>query len=469
MLAAQDLGDVPSLGVQGKMLAESQLGGPPRLREQGRTLAENNVGDIQTLGVPKPGNDIDHVSPRKYQNGVVEDTNELTSSGLGVVGIHGRWQNASEMNVESEDFNLEEEEAIRDAAARDDMHEEEWIGFNKIVDASDVWTETGVKSKNISNYCSHKQVGQSFDDLPKSSKHRLIVQKRFESTNTEETTTQYPKAMSVTMLQSATTVQKSGDTRRKDHREDSRFRTELTYDVADDARECEWKSGDPEERIEKHPHDGTTMCADISGSMTKEFTVEHNHDAEYWRPSCMFHWLKHVGGTVEDAYEYFQHYRGKQSYDELQLQRPEPMTRISEDDGYSDWSHMSDYDEFGMAGKCNGDEFDGGEHCDESGGRMINMYDDSEETPGRPLPAEGISKQHDMKQRAQRISSTNGKDTIHVHCRDDVELKEVLQDQSDNNVELSEKEDGVIGRVWDHVDQTYVANGWKANNMDNQG
>ena len=50
----------------------------------------------------------------------------------------------------------------------------------------------------------------------------------------------------------------------------------------------------------------------------------------------MFHWLKHVGGTVNEAYEHFQHYRGKQSYDELQLQRPEPITRDPDDDDHSD-------------------------------------------------------------------------------------------------------------------------------------
>ena len=56
---------------------------------------------------------------------------------------------------------------------------------------------------------------------------------------------------------------------------------ELTYDVADDTRECEWKSGDPEERIEKHPHDGTSMSADIGVNVTKELTAEPKTDTKF--------------------------------------------------------------------------------------------------------------------------------------------------------------------------------------------
>ena len=90
----------------------------------------------------------------------------------------------------------------------------------------------------------------------------------------------------------------------------------------------------------------------------------------------MFHWLKHVGGKLGDAYEHFKQYKGKQSYDELQLRRPDPMPKDPDDDGHSEWSHMSDYDELGMADSCEEEEPDGGEHCDESEGRMIDIYDD---------------------------------------------------------------------------------------------
>ena len=63
----------------------------------------------------------------------------------------------------------------------------------------------------------------------------------------------------------------------------------------------------------------------------------------------MFHWLKHVGGSIEEAYRYFEQYEGMKSHLELQLDEPTTMQR--EDDEYngSEWSHMSDYDAMGMA------------------------------------------------------------------------------------------------------------------------
>ena len=88
------------------------------------------------------------------------------------------------------------------------------------------------KQQNGLKYCSNKHLGQLFDDLPKSSKHRLIVQSRFGPTNTEVTTTLDPKDLDITTTE---------DARHQDHREDSKPRMVHTYDEADDARECDWK------------------------------------------------------------------------------------------------------------------------------------------------------------------------------------------------------------------------------------
>ena len=70
---------------------------------------------------------------------------------------------------------------------------------------------------------------------------------------------------------------------------------------------------------------------------------------EYWRPSYMFHWLRCIGGSTEDAYKHFEQYKGRESYEELQLQPPTPLQRDGERDGCSEWTFMSDYDNFGVA------------------------------------------------------------------------------------------------------------------------
>ena len=46
----------------------------------------------------------------------------------------------------------------------------------------------------------------------------------------------------------------------------------------------------------------------------------------------MFHWLKQVGGSIEDAYRYFEQFKGKQSYLELHLIKPTPTQRDNEED-----------------------------------------------------------------------------------------------------------------------------------------
>ena len=68
---------------------------------------------------------------------------------------------------------------------------------------------------------------------------------------------------------------------------------------------------------------------------------------EYWRPSYVFHWLKCIGGNGDEAYTHFEQYKGRESYEELQLQPPTPSQRDGESDSCSEWSHMSDYDNSG--------------------------------------------------------------------------------------------------------------------------
>ena len=79
-------------------------------------------------------------------------------------------------------------------------------------------------------------------------------------------------------------------------------------------------------------------CEDDEGGSERE--------EEYWRPRYMFHWLKAAGWQVKDAYKAFETYKGKASYDQLQLKPPEP--KQTEDGETDESSHMSDYDEMGL-------------------------------------------------------------------------------------------------------------------------
>lgn len=125
---------------------------------------------------------------------------------------------------------------------------------------------------------------------------------------------------------------------------------------------------------------------------------------------------------MEDAYDCFQYSKGRLSHEELQLERASPMNRDDDDDGCSEWPHMSDYDEYGLLfGQVGGSEppcTDGKdlqpnanairmdvevkpdcrEHCDDSGPRVINVYDEigkthrcsqqEGETTTRPRPGD---------------------------------------------------------------------------------
>ena len=57
--------------------------------------------------------------------------------------------------------------------------------------------------------------------------------------------------------------------------------------------------------------------------------------------------MKAVGWQVKDAYQAFENYNGKASYDQLQLEPPAPRTAEDGDTDVS--SHMSDYDELGYS------------------------------------------------------------------------------------------------------------------------
>ena len=85
---------------------------------------------------------------------------------------------------------------------------------------------------------------------------------------------------------------KIGDTGGHEHREDSKPRMIKIDDEADDTRECEWKNEDPMEMVE---------------------TLE-DEDREYYRPSYMFHWLRATGRGIQDAYQAFESYEGRNSF-----------------------------------------------------------------------------------------------------------------------------------------------------------
>ena len=71
-----------------------------------------------------------------------------------------------------------------------------------------------------------------------------------------------------------------------------------------------------------------------------------DEEREYWRPSYMFHWLKAIGRPINEAYVALKEYKGKTSYRELNLHKPETTFQ---DENDSEWSHVSDYDEFGLS------------------------------------------------------------------------------------------------------------------------
>ena len=115
---------------------------------------------------------------------------------------------------------------------------------------------------------------------------------------------------------------------------------------------CWTKCREDSRRRKVQSHEGAEMTQgqEEEHGVTTNTSIDEagtNGDRNYWRPSYMFHWLRAVGGDVEDAYKHFPRYNGKQSYEELQLDEPEPMVKEEEDDNSSVWSHMSDYDEIG--------------------------------------------------------------------------------------------------------------------------
>ena len=88
------------------------------------------------------------------------------------------------------------------------------------------------------------------------------------------------------------------------------------------------------------------QCYTRSNEKIENPDIKNENTGEFWRPSFMFHELKHIGGDISEAYNRFKHYRGRQSYLEIKLDHPKPMQDGEDDDG-SEWSHMSDYDDMG--------------------------------------------------------------------------------------------------------------------------
>ena len=84
---------------------------------------------------------------------------------------------------------------------------------------------------------------------------------------------------------------------------------------------------------------------------------------------------------------------------------------------------LRDYDEFGFADSCDEGEPDCEEHCGESEGRTMNIYDDFEET--------------------QECHQRDGEPTTHQHLMRN-------------------------GEAWNHVNQAYVVDRWKWNSEQDQ-
>ena len=171
------------------------------------------------------------------------------------------------------------------------------------------------------------------------------------------------------------------------------FQMGIGQDILADAGRDEMSIG--QDILERAGSDEEKNASGIKATENKADENNKNlneEDKEYWRPSYMFHWLRAVGRNIDEAYEAFEEYRGRASYEELGLNHPGPLLQ---DERYTDeWSHMSDYDNTGVApGWC--DEAEsimnnpkkittmGGsrerEHCDESRFRMALTYDDDEE------------------------------------------------------------------------------------------
>ena len=105
--------------------------------------------------------------------------------------------------------------------------------------------------------------------------------------------------------------------------------------------------------------DNGSPCNNILTTDKKASELQKEELDQYWRPSYMFHWLKAVGGNVMNAYDHFKDYIGKESYDEMKLDRPAPMSKTESEGDESIWSHMSDYDEFGLAPEETGTQING--------------------------------------------------------------------------------------------------------------
>ena len=204
-----------------------------------------------------------------------------------------------------------------------------------------------------------------------------------------------------------------------------------------------------------------------------------NSDEEYWRPSYMFHWLKHVGGSIGEAYKHFGQYYVRQSYLELKLETPTTMQREENDDNWSEWSHMSDYDATGVARTIGGSQQY--KHHEDSSIRTANAYDETDDACRREWRSEQ-PKGRCHKDMVCTTDNTTRGEMDHVSIRDEIEPKEELEvvtaikekDTQTNNGQgipdnraqqhnhVKEIHDEVgVKEIWNHIGQAHCVKEWQ--------
>ena len=164
-----------------------------------------------------------------------------------------------------------------------------------------------------------------------------------------------------------------------EHREESRRRIDHAYDDAERTRRSEEHYENMNPGNGQHLQDSEIAMLDV------------DENREYWRPSCMFKWLRASGGDMTNVYKAFEHHKGKESYVKMGLEPPIPMEQDIEH--ADEWSHTSDYDEMGFS-PTNGiaadaidhatsqrtiDKSRRHEHREHSRIRMTNVYDGIED------------------------------------------------------------------------------------------
>ena len=216
-------------------------------------------------------------------------------------------------------------------------------------------------------------------------------------------------------------------------------------------------------------------------------------DKEYYRPSYMFHWLKVSGWQTDEAYQAFENFKGKASYEELGLEAPTPMAQEEDD---SEWLHMSDYDNMGDAPiECQDSLEDLSEdavktqHCNRfnkvqnHASEVRNDYDHVEDfrairrqeddahevdhrgDDGAVLGIEGkenSNHQHEPMKRSGRVEKDPNHDDHDETCRDAKGHEATIHEKSDERsmealtLQHGEAEEMVTNGVWCRTKQAYT-------------